>query len=112
MHHAARNNHIKVVEVFLNNDRVIDKNPKNENGETPMHKAAKEGHEDIIELFLNAKWVTDKNPSDHKGKTVIQFAKDFGKENVIELYGQYGIKISDENKDYLSLTKMREIQIK
>ena len=53
MHHAAKIGHDKVIKSFLKNNKIIDKHPKNNSGDTPMHVAANEGHQNVVTTFLD-----------------------------------------------------------
>ena len=48
-------------------NQLIDKNPSNYHGVTPLHLAAKEGNGQICRLILD--YVEDKNPEDNFGDT-------------------------------------------
>ena len=54
-------------------ESVADKNPRNEDGTTPLHDAAIEGHLDIVRLILDN--VQEKNPPDEESHdTPLHFA--------------------------------------
>ena len=57
-------------------DTSKHKNPKDENGITPLHKAAWMGYAENFELILDV--VEDKNPKSDKGFTPLHVAAHFG----------------------------------
>ena len=63
-------------------DLVQDKNPKNEDGYTPLHYAALKGNSAIIQLIL--KNVVEKNPSNNDGQTPFDLASDGDKKMMYE----------------------------
>ena len=66
-----------MIEFILAN--VVDKNPKNENGDTPLHQAAKNGFLKICKL-------------------ICQHAKDTHPENIKNNLGQTPIALACKNK--------------
>ena len=50
LHKAARNGHLKIYEILM--DNLEDKNPRDNYGNTPLHIAAITGHFKICELRL------------------------------------------------------------
>ena len=50
LHAAARLGNTEVVEFIL--EKVVDKNPKNKNGDTPLNEAAKNGYLEIVKLLF------------------------------------------------------------
>ena len=62
-----------MVEFILAN--VVDKNPKNENGDTPLHQAAKNGFLEICKLICqHAKDTYPENIKNNLGQTPIELA--------------------------------------
>ena len=51
LHFAARTGQTEVVEKILEKE-ANEKNPKDENGLTPLHWAAQNGHLDVCQLFM------------------------------------------------------------
>ena len=68
-----------MVEFILAN--VVDKNPENENGDTPLHQAAKKGFLKICKL-------------------ICQHAKDKYPENIKNNLGQTPIEVACRNKQW------------
>ena len=58
MHIAARNGRIDLLENLV--PKLTEKNPKGENGITPLHLAAKHGHVEVVRYFKQ--WLTDIHP--------------------------------------------------
>ena len=50
------------------------KNPRNEEGITPLHNAAETGKFEICKLICQSIIAEDKNPKSNNGKTPIDFA--------------------------------------
>ena len=78
---AVEWNNIDVVQLILAHAK--DKNPKNEEGETPMHVAAREGHLEICQLIINR--VKDKNPRGYMGYTPMHEAALNGRLDICRL---------------------------
>ena len=53
-------------------DNANDKNPKFDNGWTPLHHAAMKGSTDILQSIMIR--IEDKNPKDKLGDTPLHFA--------------------------------------
>ena len=60
LHEAAAEGHVEVIKLFLENPKVVDKNPGNLSGQTPLHLATLRGFKDVCQLLLNH--VKDKLP--------------------------------------------------
>lgn len=60
-----KHGHIDIYQEII--DELDDKNPKDEDGWTPLHEAAQEGHLKIYDLILIN--VEEKDPSDDNGVT-------------------------------------------
>ena len=56
--------------------KVDDKNPKDNNGETPLHYAAENGHLAVCQYIMEE--VDDKNPKNNSGHTAFQLAAQNG----------------------------------
>jgi len=65
---------------------VTDKNPSDDDGDTPLHIAAENGHFKICQLIIEN--VTDKNPSNRSGKTPLEIATKKGYSNIIQLFSK------------------------
>ena len=50
MHDASFHRSEAFVKILLDNDKILDKNPKDSHGQTPMHKAAAAGNNRIVQL--------------------------------------------------------------
>ena len=59
------------------------KNPKNNDGETPLHKAAFDGNIKIVELILEN--IIDKNPANKYGQTPLHYAALIGRFDIFKL---------------------------
>ena len=71
MHVAAMTGQIKVFHTML--EKAVDKNPKDDNWDTPLHSAAKGGHYTICKLIIDT-GIRDKNPSNKNDETPIGLA--------------------------------------
>ena len=71
---AAKNDHWDIYEMIMY--KVQEKNPKMDNGNTPLHLAARGGHEKICTIIINE--VQDKNPMNQDGTTPLHLAAKFG----------------------------------
>ena len=71
MHVAAMTGQIKVFQTML--EKAVDKNPKDDNWDTPLHFAAKGGHYTICKLIIDA-GIRDKNPSNKNDENPLELA--------------------------------------
>jgi len=71
MHVAAMTGQTKVFQTML--EEADDKNPTDDNYDTPLHLAAKGGHYTICKLIIDA-GVSDKNPSNRSDETPLELA--------------------------------------
>jgi len=71
MHIAAMTGQTKVFQTML--EKADDKNPKDNNWDTPLHFAADGGHYTICKLIIDA-GITDKNPSNTSNETPLDLA--------------------------------------
>ena len=75
MINAAENGNVDIMVLFLNSQRIKDKNPKlSNNGVTPMHYAAREGHVEVLKLLLDCPDIKDKNPKDNDRCTPMHYS--------------------------------------
>ena len=65
LHQAARFGHLEIVKFIA--PMIEDKNPKNENGATPLHYAALLGHKEVVKYLVTV--VADKHPIDCSGRS-------------------------------------------
>ena len=65
-------------------EKVDDKNPADENGDTPLHRAAEDGQTDICRLILQN--VEDKHPKNSCGETPLELAQEWDKDDVVALF--------------------------
>ena len=65
-------------------DNVKDKNPKADNGWTPLHEAAKSGHEDICRMIIDV--VDEKDSKTVNGNSPLDLALRKGHENICNLF--------------------------
>jgi hypothetical protein len=72
MHVAAMTGQTKVFQTML--EKADDKNPMDDNWDTPLHYAAKRGHYAICKLIIDAD-IEDKNPRNKSNKTPLDLAK-------------------------------------
>ena len=72
MHVAAMTGQTKVFQTML--EKADDKNPADDNWDTPLHYAAKGGHYGICKLIINA-GIEDKNPGNRDDETPLHLAK-------------------------------------
>ena len=72
MHVAAMTGQTKVFQTML--ETADDKNPMDDNWDTPLHYAAKGGHYAICKLIIDAD-IEDKNPRNKSNKTPLDLAK-------------------------------------
>ena len=60
--------------MFLSSsDKVVDKNPANTTGITPLHLAASKGHLDVCKFIINT--IDDKQPRTSNGRTPLDLAR-------------------------------------
>ena len=79
----------------------IEKNPADDQGDTPLHYAAINGNLEMCNLIISN--TQDKNPANDRGKTPLDHAKSFGYSEISKLiFGNFHEKI---NKD-LELLQM------
>ena len=67
---AATNGHLNIYQSIV--EEVPDKNPKNEEGWTPLHKAAWKNHYSLFKYIMDM--AEDKNPKDANGYTPLHMA--------------------------------------
>ena len=96
LHLGAKNGHkrgnLSVCKFII--DNVDDKNPKTDNGVTPLHIAAAEGHLKLCQLIINN--VEDKNPENDDGVTPLDCAYHNDHSQICELIEEN----LDENSDF------------
>ena len=63
--------------------QLIDKNPRDYDGITPLHLAAEEGHFQICKFILEK--ITDKNPGDDNNQTPLHYAAGEGHGQICKL---------------------------
>jgi ankyrin repeat protein len=71
MHVAAMTGQTKVFQIML--EKAVDKNPKDDNWDTPLHSAAKGGHYTICKLIIDA-GIRDNNPRNKNDETPLGLA--------------------------------------
>ena len=71
---------------------IVDKNPKDNKGLTPLHYAAKKGHEEVCEVLIYA--AKEKNPKDENGITPLHFAAENGHKEICSIILE---EIEDKN---------------
>ena len=72
LHAAATRKDSAVVLLAMKSKVVMDKNPKNNEGFTPLHCAASRGHFQICGMFIDQ--IEDKNPKNNLGHTPLHYA--------------------------------------
>ena len=82
MHVAAMTGQTKVFQTML--EKADDKNPMDDNWDTPLHYAAKGGHYAICKLIIDAD-IEDKNPSNKRAETPLDLAKSNNHTKVVKL---------------------------
>ena len=82
---AAESGHLKICQYLIAN--VIDKNPGDTHGNTPLHYAAAFGQLNVAEFIL--KNITEKNPSTHVGETPLHWAAGNGFSDICKLILKY-----------------------
>ena len=83
MHVAAMTGQTKVFQTML--ETADDKNPMDDNWDTPLHYAAKGGHYAICKLIIDAD-IEDKNPSNKSNETPLGLAKSNNHTKVVILF--------------------------
>ena len=83
MHVAAMTGQINVFQTML--EKAVDKNPKDDNWDTPLHSAAEGGHYTICKLIIDA-GIRDKNPSNKSNETPLGLAKSNNHTKVVILF--------------------------
>ena len=78
-------------------ENLTDKNPKDNDGDTPLHLASKQGHFEVCKLIL--KHVSDTNPKDEGGETPLHYAADFGHLRLFKFIMEHAIHKNPPN-DY------------
>ena len=63
---------------------VIDRNPRDNHGQTPLHLAAKNGHLKVCKAII--KEADDKNPKDNRGMTPFHIAALMGHEKICKVF--------------------------
>ena len=63
-----------------------DKNPRDNQGKTPLHVAGREGQAKVCKFLLENG--ADKNPQNNQGRTPLDFARLWGHQSVIALLSQ------------------------
>ena len=63
---------------------VIDRNPRDNHGQTPLHTAAKNGHLKVCKTII--KEADDKNPKDNRGMTPFHIAALMGHEKICKVF--------------------------
>ena len=120
LHAAARYNHTEVVKFILS--KVIDKNPENEDGDTPLHEAAKNGPLEICKLiclhinrgldkigaeaapwkfgkFISRSLVKAMHPENHSGETPMFNAVEKGELETVKFLFNIGGDLSSRNDE-------------
>ena len=68
-------------------DKIEDKNPKANNGITPLHLAAQFGRINFFQAILDE--VEDKNPKDREGQTPFHLAVANGQKEICQIIMNY-----------------------
>jgi hypothetical protein len=71
---AAGNGHLNIYRSIT--EELPDKNPKDNEGWTPLHEATSKSHEAVANLILNL--VEDKNPKNNVGRTPLHYVAQKG----------------------------------
>ena len=61
----------------------MNKNPKDEAGNTPLHHSSEQDHFDICKLIISC--IEDKNPVNEFGETPLHIAAEFGHVEIYKL---------------------------
>ena len=83
LHTAAARKDSAVVLLAMKSKFVMDKNPRNNEGITPLHFAASRGHFQICGMFIDQ--IEDKNPKDNHRYTPLHFAAYVGNLEICKL---------------------------
>jgi len=99
LHHAAKNGHLEICKILLENDKHSILNLINEDGLNALHFAAESGNLEICKLFLEKNNV-DVNSASFAGNTPLHFASN---NNFLEicklLVEKKGANISKKDND-------------
>ncbi len=74
LHLAAKEGHVKIVDVMLQFAGELTINANNIRGNTPLHLAAIHGHVDVVNKLLEPKFEVDLNNRNRQGQTPLHFA--------------------------------------
>jgi hypothetical protein len=74
LHLAAKEGHVKIVDVMLKCAGELTINANNIRGNTPLHLAALNGHVDVMNKLLEPNFEVDLNNRNGKGQTPLHFA--------------------------------------
>jgi cytohesin len=74
LHLAAKEGHVKIVDVMLKFPEKLTINANNIRGNTPLHLAAINGHVDVVNKLLELKFEVDLNDRNKQGQTPLHFA--------------------------------------
>ncbi|CAM6038729.1 unnamed protein product [Sphagnum compactum] len=74
LHLAAKEGHVKIVDVMLQFARELTINANNIRGNTPLHLAAIHGHVDVVNKLLEPKFEVGLNDRNRQGHTPLHFA--------------------------------------
>jgi len=74
LHLAAKEGHVKIVDVMLQFYGELTINTNNIRGNTPLHLAAIHGHVDVVNKLLKPKFKVDLNNRNRQGQTPLHFA--------------------------------------
>ena len=89
-HTAAKKGDFAVCQSMM--EKLEDKNPRDEDGFTPLHWAAKNGHLELYQWIMEK--VKDKNPRDNSGLTPLHLAANNGHLAVAKLITE---NVQDKN---------------
>ena len=64
---------------------ILEKNPKDLDGSTPLHEAADHGNDEIYKIFVEYLQGQDKNPADDHGNTPLHLVAIHGYTNICKL---------------------------
>ena len=84
--HAFLQGQLEICNLFMSYPSV-EKNPRDNNGSTPLHASASKGHFKICEVLLEN--AIEKNPVDRKGWTPLYLAAQNGRKDVCQLIMEY-----------------------